>query len=73
MDTDERRLCQDILAKLRETKQIYIIGHDIPLSLSQSLFKLLDARRRAEAEKRGIPEAQYEFEDVIGVLLDICP
>jgi len=64
-------ICADILLKFKETKQIYIVGHDIPLSISKHLFNLLDARRRAEAAKLGVPENQYEFEDIIGLLLGI--
>lgn len=64
-------ICADILTKLKETKQIYIIGHDYPLSISATLFKLLDARRREEAKKRKVPEDQYEFEDIIGLFLGI--
>jgi len=64
-------ICADILLKLKETKQIYIVGHDMPLSISKHLFNMLDARRKAEAAKLGVPEDQYEFEDVIGLLLGI--
>jgi len=64
-------VCADILLKLKETKQIYIVGHDMPLSISKHLFNMLDARRKAEAAKLGVPEDQYEFEDVIGLLLGI--
>jgi len=63
--------CDDILKKLRETEQIYIIDHDIPLSISKGLFNLLDARRRLEAGKRDVPQEQFEFEDVIAVLLGL--
>lgn len=63
----------DIMIKLDETKQIYIVGHDIPLSISESLFKMLDERRRAEANKRKIPEIEYEFEDIIGHFLGLGP
>lgn len=63
--------CKDILQKLKETNQIYIVGHDIPLSISKHLFNMLDARRKQEAAKRKIPEEQYEFEDIIGLFLGL--
>jgi len=63
--------CNDILKKLRETDQIYIVDHDVPLSISKGLFNLLDARRRVEAEKRGVPQEQFEFEDIIALLLGL--
>jgi len=61
----------DILKKLEETGQIYIPGLDMPLSITKSLFQILDARRRAEAEKRGIPEIQFDYEAILGVLLGL--
>jgi len=64
-------VCADILLKLKETKQIYIVGHDVPLSISKHLFDILDARRKAEAAKLGVPEDQYEFEDIISLFLGI--
>lgn len=67
----KREICVDILQKLKETKQVYIIDHDIPLSISKHLFHLLDTRRKEEAAKRGIPEMQYEFEDIIGLFLGL--
>ena len=71
LTTEEREKCRDILKKLRETNQIYIIDHDVPLSISKTIFSLLDARRRLEARKRGVPEEQFEFEDIIGHLLGL--
>ena len=68
---EEMEKCRDILKKLRETKQIYIIDHDVPLSISKHLFNLLDARRREEARKRGIPQEQFDFEDIIGLLIGL--
>lgn len=35
-------ICKDILTKLEETGQIYIVDHDIPLSISKTLFWMLD-------------------------------
>lgn len=63
--------CLDMTLKLRETGQIYIVGLDCPLSIAESLFRLLDARRRQEAQARSVPEAQYEFEDLIGLFLGL--
>jgi hypothetical protein len=56
-------VCRDILWRLEETGQIYIVGHDIPISVSKGLYEILDAKRRAEARRRGIVEVQYEWED----------
>lgn len=67
----KRVICADILKKLEETGQVYIVDHDIPLSISRHIFNLLDQRRRAEAAKLGIPEVQYEFEDVLWKLLGL--
>lgn len=61
----------DILAKLKQTKQIYIVGHDIPLSISKHLFALLEAKRLEEAKKRGVPPEQFEYEDILGVFLGL--
>jgi len=65
------KICADILIKLKKTKQVYIVGHDYPLSISETLFNILDARRREEAKKKNVPEDQYEFEDIIGLFLGI--
>jgi hypothetical protein len=62
---------QDFIKKLEETKQIYIVGHDIPLSISSILFNLLDLARRQRAKQKGIPEEQFEFEDILGFFLGI--
>lgn len=64
-------ICRDILKKLEETGQVYIVDHDIPLSISKTLFWMLDARRREEATKLGVPESQYEFEDLLGKFLGL--
>lgn len=61
----EEEICRDILEKLKETKQIYIVEHDVPISVSKHIFRLLDEKRKSEAERRGIPEVQYEWEDLL--------
>lgn len=58
----------DIINKLEATNQIYIIGHDIPVSLSRYVYASLEAKRRAMAEELGVPENQFEFEDCVGML-----
>ena len=68
---EEREICRDILKKLKETGQVYIVDHDIPLSISKHIFHLLDQRRRHEAAKLGVPEVQYEFEDLLAKLLGL--
>ena len=52
----EEEVCRDMLEKLKETKQIYIVEHDVPISVSKHVFRLLDERRKLEAERRGLPE-----------------
>jgi hypothetical protein len=69
--SEKEEICRDILKKLEETGQVYIVDHDVPLSISKYLFSLLDQRRRAEAAKLGVPEKQYEFEDVLWKLLTV--
>lgn len=59
----------DVKRQLRETSQIYLIGHDTVISVSKSLFKMLDAKRKAKAEAKGIPQEQYEWEDF---LMETC-
>jgi hypothetical protein len=61
----------DMLLKLRETKQLWIVGHDVPLSISNALFKMLEIKRRATATTKHVPEEQYEFEDLIGYLIGL--
>lgn len=58
----------DIIHKLNLTKQTYIIGHDIPVSLSRFVYASLEQKRREMAEELGVPENQFEFEDCVGVL-----
>jgi len=58
----------DIVNKLNATEQVYIIGHDIPVSISSYAYGLLDAKRREVAEDLGVPENQYEFEDLVLIL-----
>lgn len=63
--------CRDILKRLEETKQIYIVGLDIPISVTKGLFSFLDEKRREVARQKGIPEAQFDFEDLMGYFLGI--
>ena len=65
------QVCDDIIGKLGETNQIYIVDHDVPLSVSKGIYRILNARRIMEAKLRNIPEEQYEFEDVLAVLLGL--
>jgi hypothetical protein len=58
----------DIISKLNATNQVYIIGHDIPVSISWHAYALLDKKRKEIAEELGVPENQYEFEDLILIL-----
>jgi len=63
--SDENEICKDILKKLRETGQIYIVEHDVPISVSRHVFRILNEKRRLEAKRRGVPEEQYEWEDLL--------
>jgi len=65
VDEQEWRIFRDIIKKLQETKQVYIECHDYPISVSRWAFDLFDLARRQMAKKEGIPEEQYEFEDLI--------
>ncbi len=61
-------LMLDIMAKLEATHQPYIIGHDMPVSISKHAFDCLERKRREFAEKLGIPEPQMEYEDTVMIL-----
>jgi len=61
----EEEVCRDMLEKLKETKQVYIVEHDVPISVSKHIFRLLDERRKLEAKRRSLPEEQYEWEDLL--------
>jgi len=58
-------ICEDILKKLKESKQIYIVGLDMPLSVTKNLFILLDKTRKEMAKEKKIPEVQFDFEDLL--------
>lgn len=58
----------DIIDKLNATKQVYIIGHDIPVSISRYAYLLLERKRLQVAKEIGVPEDQYEFEDLVMIL-----
>ena len=58
----------DIINLLNQTNQTYIIGHDIPVSISRFVYASLEVKRKKMAEELGIPEVQFEFEDCIGIL-----
>lgn len=57
-------MCGDFRQRLKETKQIYIVGHDIPISVSKPVFEMVDRMRQLKAKEKGVPEVQYEFEDL---------
>ncbi|KKN05104.1 hypothetical protein LCGC14_1090590 [marine sediment metagenome] len=58
----------DIINKLNATNQTYIIGHDIPVSISKYVYASLELKRREMAKELGVPENQFEFEDCVGIL-----
>lgn len=57
-------MCGDFRQRLEETKQIYIVGHDIPISVSKPVFEMVDRMRQLKAKENGVPQEQYEFEDL---------
>lgn len=61
----------DIFRHFKETGQGYIIGHDVPLSIPMALFNVLEQRRKDEAKRRGVPDNQYEYEDLLATLLGL--
>ena len=69
LTAEEIEVCADMLKKLRETGQVYIVDLDYPISITKSLFRLFDAMRRRRAEKMGVPEVQYDIEAYIFDLL----
>lgn len=58
-------ICQDIQEKLSTTGQVYLPDLDMPLSITKGLFGLLDRKRKELAKARGVPEVQYDFEDLL--------
>lgn len=68
---EEIEVCTDILKKLGETKQIYIVDLDYPISITKGLFRLLDAMRRVRAEKMGLPEEQFDMESYIAFMIGL--
>lgn len=73
LSEEELQIARDIFDKLEETNQIYIIGHDYPISVSHSIFKLLQKALEALATAKGVPVVQLEMEDLFGVFLGIIP
>jgi DNA-directed RNA polymerase subunit RPC12/RpoP len=65
LSAEELEICQDFLMRLRETGQIYIVGHDVPISISRGLYIFLDELRKKMAKEKGVPEVQYEWEDLL--------
>jgi DNA-directed RNA polymerase subunit RPC12/RpoP len=65
LSAEELEVCQDFLRRLRETGQIYIVGHDVPISISRGLYIFLDELRKKMAKEKGVPEVQYEWEDLL--------
>ncbi|GAI56471.1 unnamed protein product, partial [marine sediment metagenome] len=59
--TRDIEVCQDMLKRLEETKQIYIVGLDVPISVTRGLFSLLDEKRKEVARQKGIPEEQFDL------------
>lgn len=64
---EDLEVAKDVLEKLRETDQIYLVGHDYPISVSEPVFRRVDLFRRAKAMSIGVPESQFEFEDLLSI------
>jgi len=58
----------DIMEQIRKTSQVYIVGHDIPISISRPVYEYLDDKRREIAQKLGVPEIELEFEDAVAII-----
>jgi len=58
----------DIMEQIRKTSQVYIVGHDVPVSISKPVFDYLDAKRKEISSELKVPEAELEFEDAIAIL-----
>jgi len=58
----------DMYNQIERTRQVYVPGHDIPVSISRHVYAMLDEKRKEVAKEIGVPEAQYEFEDLIAHL-----
>lgn len=66
-------IAADIILKLENTNQTYIVGHDIPVSISKRVYAALEEKRKSLAAELGVPEVQFEFEDVIAILTGMVP
>jgi len=73
LSKDEIEIAKDIFQKLQETNQIYIIGHDYPISISETIFKGLSRALDALAIAKSIPRIEVEMEDLFGMFLGYMP
>jgi len=58
----------DLYEQIQKTKQTYIVGHDVPVSISRPVYAYLDDKRKEIAQKLGVPEVELEFEDAVAIL-----
>lgn len=73
LDEYSIEVCKDVLKKFKETQQIYIVDHDMPISVSKTVFNSLVKKHREFASKLNIPVEQWEYEDTIGILTGLVP
>jgi len=73
LSDDEIEIAKDIFQKLKETNQIYIVGHDYPISVSKHIFNGLSKALDAYAVAKSVPRIEVEMEDLFGMLLGYMP
>lgn len=63
-----RAVGEDVLKRLRATDQIYIIGHDTPISVSNEVFAMCRAALVEYAAMLDVPVEQVEMEDLFAAI-----
>ena len=58
----------DLYEQIMKTRQTYIVGHDVPVSISRPVYNYLDAKRKELSKELNVPEVELEFEDTIAML-----
>jgi hypothetical protein len=71
--SEELEIAKDMIEQLKKTNQVYIVGHDVPISVSKVVFERVDTMRKVYAAKHGIPQEQFEFEDILSIWSGLVP
>lgn len=58
----------DLYKQIVDTKQTYIVGHDVPVSISRPVYEYLEAKRKELSQKLKVPDVELEFEDAVAIL-----